>query len=193
MEFISIFKACQSMGTIMILSTIATSSIEEVSKAAPNAIKWFQLYIYKDRNVTRELVKRAENSGFKALVLTVDTPMFGHRFADSRNRFHLPPHLRMANFDKGNIESDSIQNSPTNDSSGLNDYALSLFDPSITWKDVEWLKSITSLPIVLKGILTREDALLAIKYGASAILVSNHGARQLDGVPATVSLIFFSK
>jgi (S)-2-hydroxy-acid oxidase len=99
----------------------------------------------------------------------------------------------MANFDEGNIESDSIQNSPKNDSSGLNDYALSLFDPSITWKDIEWLKSITSLPIVLKGILTREDALLAIKYGASAILVSNHGARQLDGVPATVSRVFFSK
>jgi len=173
----------------MTLSTIATSSIEEVSKAAPNAIKWFQLYIYKDRNITRELVKRAENSGFKALVLTVDAPMLGHRFADSRNKFHLPPHLRMANFDKGNTESDSIQNSPTSNSSGLNEYALSLFDPSITWKDLEWLKSITKLSIVLKGILTGEDALLALKYGADAILVSNHGARQLDGVPSTVGII----
>ena len=174
----------------MTLSTIATSSIEEVSKAAPNGLKWFQLYIYKNRDITRELVKRAENSGFKALVLTVDTPMFGQRLADARNRFHLPPHLRMANFDKGKSASDSIQNSPTKDSSGLNEYALSLFDPSITWKDVLWLKSITKLPLVLKGILTREDALLALKYGASAILVSNHGARQLDGVPSTVSSVY---
>ena len=174
----------------MTLSTIATSSIEEVAKAAPEGPKWFQLYIYKDRNITRQLVKRAENAGFKALVLTVDTPMFGQRLADSRNRFHLPPHLRMANFDRGGSASDSIQDSPTKDTSGLAEYALSLFDPSVTWKDIEWLKSITRLPLVLKGILTREDALLALKHGANAILVSNHGARQLDGVPSTVSSVY---
>lgn len=174
----------------MTLSTIATSSIEEVSEAAPNCLKWFQLYIYKDRSVTEQLVRRAEKCGFKALVLTVDTPMFGQRLADARNRFHLPPHLRMANFDRGKTASDSIQNSPTKASSGLNEYALSLFDSSITWKDVLWLKSVTKLPLVLKGILTREDALLALKYGASAILVSNHGARQLDGVPSTVRCVY---
>lgn len=183
--FLSI--ACANVGTIMTLSTIATSSIEEVAAAAPNGLRWFQLYIYKDRDVTRQLVKRAENNGFKALVLTVDTPMFGQRLADSRNRFHLPPHLRMANFEKGGSASDSIQDSPTKSTSGLAEYALSLFDPSLTWQDVTWLKSITRLPIVLKGILTREDALLAVRHGASAILVSNHGARQLDGVPSTVS------
>jgi len=87
----------------------------------------------------------------------------------------------LSNFDKGNTETDSIQ------------YALSLFDPSITWKDVEWLKSITKLSIVLKGILTAEDALLALKCGADAILVSNHGVRQLDGVPSTVGIILLSK
>lgn len=172
----------------MILSTIATSSIEEVAKAGPDAIKWFQLYIYKDREITKKLVERAVKNGFKALVLTVDTPFFGMRYADARNKFHLPSHLRMANFDEGHAASDSIQNSPKNhDSSGLNDYAASLFDPSITWDDIGWLKSISTLPIVVKGILTAEDAILALKYGASAILVSNHGARQLDGVPATVT------
>jgi (S)-2-hydroxy-acid oxidase len=172
----------------MILSTIANSSIEEVSKASPNAIKWFQTYIYKDRNVTQDLVKRAENNGFKAIVLTVDTPILGHRFADTRNKFRLPSNLRLANFDIRKIESESKQNSYSYDCPELV-YSLKLFDPSIIWKDVEWLKSITSLPIVLKGILTREDALLALKYGVSAILVSNHGARQLDGVPATVSVV----
>ncbi|CAG2171354.1 unnamed protein product, partial [Oppiella nova] len=173
----------------MTLSTISTSSLEEVANAAPNGVKWFQLYIYKDRAVTRGLVKRAEDSGFKALVLTVDSPMFGNRFADARNQFRLPPHLRLANFGEGNTESDSIQNSPTKGQSGLAEYALSLFDPSLTWKDILWLKSITKLPLVLKGILTREDALLAVKYGASAILVSNHGARQLDGVPSTIEAL----
>jgi (S)-2-hydroxy-acid oxidase len=88
------FKACEFVGTIMILSTISSSSIEEVSKASPNDIKWFQTFIYRDRNVTRNLVKRAENNGFKAIVLTVDAPVIGQRFADTRNRFRLPSNLR---------------------------------------------------------------------------------------------------
>ncbi|XP_054165645.1 2-Hydroxyacid oxidase 1-like [Oppia nitens] len=182
-------KACETMDTIMILSTISTSSIEEVAAEASVAMKWFQLYIYRDREVTRQLVERAERSGFGALVLTVDTPMFGHRLADSRNGFCLPPHLRMANFVAGAQASDAIQNRPTDGQSGLSEYAQSLFDPSIEWKDLRWLRSITRLPIVVKGVLTREDALLALKYGCSAILVSNHGARQLDGVPATIEAL----
>jgi (S)-2-hydroxy-acid oxidase len=187
-DFKLFFKACESVGTIMILSTVACSSIEQVSKASPNSIKWFQTFIYKDRNVTRNLVKRAENNGFKAIVLTVDTPVIGQRFADTRNRFRLPSNLRFANFDIRNFEPESKQKMYSYDCPEMS-YVLDLLDPSITWKDVEWLKSITRLPIVLKGILTREDALLAIKYGVSAILVSNHGARQLDGVPATVSVV----
>lgn len=87
-------RAAQAMGTIYILSTISTSSIEEVAQAAPNAIKWFQLYIYQNREITKNLVKRAEKAGFKALVLTVDAPLFGLRLADIRNKFALPPHLR---------------------------------------------------------------------------------------------------
>lgn len=176
----------------MILSTIATSSIEEVAEAAPKCTKWFQLYIYKDRKITLDLVKRAEKAGFKALVLTVDTPFFGHRYADSRNKFHLPPHLRMANFSKGKEESDSIKSSPDKSVSGLNEYASSLFDPSLTWNDVDWLKSITTLPLIVKGILSKEDALEALDHGAKAVLVSNHGARQLDCVPATIEVIKLS-
>lgn len=178
-------RAAQEAGTIFTLSTIATSSIEEVAKAAPEATKWFQLYIYTDREVTRNLVLRAERAGFKAIALTVDTPLFGIRRADVRNKFTLPPHLRLANF-VGHL-STKIQN--TDSGSGLNNYVENLFDRSLTWEDVKWLKSITSLPIIAKGILRGDDAVKAIEAGCSAILVSNHGARQLDGVPATIEAL----
>lgn len=133
--------------------------------------------------MTRRLIKRVEDAGFTALVVTVDTPFFGTRLADVRNRFSLPPNLQLANFV---IDKLPNMGKPSGDSSGLTDYANSLFDASLTWKDISWLAQITKLPIVVKGILTAEDALLAVEYNASAIIVSNHGARQLDGVPATV-------
>ncbi|KAG5892955.1 hypothetical protein JTB14_015006 [Gonioctena quinquepunctata] len=179
-------QAAQALGTIFTLSTLSTSSIEEVAQAAPSAIKWYQLYIYKDRDLTRQLVQRAERAGFKALVLTVDAPVFGLRLADIKNKFSLPSHLSLANF-QGRESTDIIKKS--DDGSGLNTYVNSLFDPSIEWKDIQWLKSITSLPIVLKGILTAEDALLGVEAGVAAILVSNHGARQIDGTPASVEAL----
>ncbi|XP_014599549.1 PREDICTED: peroxisomal (S)-2-hydroxy-acid oxidase GLO5 isoform X1 [Polistes canadensis] len=178
-------RAAEAAGTIFILSTMSTSSIEEVAEAAPKCIKWFQLYVYTDRNITLNLVKRAEKAGFKALVLTVDAPIFGNRRADLRNRFSLPKHLRLANFE--GALSDKVTTSKTG--SGLNEYVSELFDPSLSWKDITWLKSNTKLPIVLKGILTAEDAILAVKYGVSAIIVSNHGARQIDSVPATIEVL----
>ncbi|XP_015516994.1 hydroxyacid oxidase 1 [Neodiprion lecontei] len=178
-------RAAAAAGTIFILSTLSTSSIEEVAEAAPKAVKWFQLYVYKDRNVTVNLVRRAEAAGFKALVLTVDTPMFGERRADRRNKFSLPNHLRLANF--VGIKSDKINSA--DQESGLSEYSLSLFDASLSWEDVDWLRSITHLPIVLKGVLTAEDAILGLEHGASAILVSNHGARQIDGAPASIEAL----
>ncbi|KAG6800896.1 hydroxyacid oxidase 1 [Apis mellifera caucasica] len=178
-------KTAQGAGTIYILSTISTSSIEEVAEAAPNAIKWFQLYIYKDRNVTINLVGRAERAGFKAIVLTVDAPLFGDRRADIRNKFSLPHHLRLGNF-QGKL-STKINNAESG--SGLSEYVMNLFDASLTWDDIKWLKSITKLPIILKGILTPEDAKLAIENGISAIIVSNHGARQVDSIPATIEAL----
>ena len=180
-------KACEAIGTLMILSTISTSSIEEVAAAAPNANKWFQLYIYKDRNVTRSLVKRAEAAGFKGLALTVDTPYFGTRLADSRNNFCLPSHLSLANFKREGVK--EMSSSSDSSASGLNEYANELFDASLTWKDVNWLTKITSLPVIAKGVLTGEDAVEAVKHGASGIIVSNHGARQLDHVPATMDVL----
>ncbi|KAL7300851.1 hypothetical protein TKK_0006409 [Trichogramma kaykai] len=178
-------KATGGAKTIFTLSTLSTSSLEEVAEASPEAIKWFQLYVYFDRNVTRDLVRRAERAGFKALVLTVDTPMFGDRRRDIRNKFALPKHLRLANFE--GLLSQKINSA--SDGSGLSEYVANLFDDSLSWKDVAWLKSITKLPIVLKGILTAEDALLAVEHGASAILVSNHGARQIDSVPASIEAL----
>ncbi|XP_017891803.1 peroxisomal (S)-2-hydroxy-acid oxidase GLO3 [Ceratina calcarata] len=178
-------RAAQAAGTIYILSTISTSSIEEVAEAAPSAVKWFQLYIYKDRDITRNLVSRAERAGFKALVLTVDAPMFGDRRADIRNKFSLPCHLKLGNF-QGDMSS-KINNAESG--SGLCEYVMDLFDASLCWEDIKWLKSITKLPLVLKGILTPEDAILGVENGAAGIIVSNHGARQVDTLPATIEVL----
>ncbi|XP_046975660.1 2-Hydroxyacid oxidase 1 [Vanessa cardui] len=178
-------RAAQAEGVIYTLSTISTSSIEEVAEAAPNAIKWFQLYIYNDREVTRKLVLRAEQAGFKAIALTVDTPIFGIRRADIRNKFTLPNHLKLANFD-GHL---STKIHSTGHGSGLNNYVNNLFDKTLTWGEIKWLKSITKLPIVAKGILRGDDAVRAIEAGCDGILVSNHGARQLDGVPSTIEAL----
>ncbi|KAL2943486.1 Peroxisomal [Bienertia sinuspersici] len=161
-------RAASAAGTIMTLSSWATSSVEEVASTGPG-IRFFQLYVYKDRNVVAQLVKRAERAGFKAIALTVDTPRLGRREADIKNRFVLPPYLTLKNFeglDLGKMDQ-------ANDS-GLASY------------DLKWLQTITSLPILVKGVITAEDARLAVQYGAAGIIVSNHGARQLDYVPATI-------
>lgn len=178
-------RAAEAHGTIYVLSTISTSSIEEVAEAAPNAIKWFQLYIYNDRNITVNLVRRAERAGFKALVLTVDAPLFGDRRADIRNKFSLPSHLKLGNF-QGEL---STKIKSAKNGSGLSEYVMNLFDASLQWEDIAWLRSITKLPLVLKGVLSAEDAELAIQHGAAAIVVSNHGARQVDTLPATIEAL----
>ncbi|XP_045472724.1 hydroxyacid oxidase 1-like [Harmonia axyridis] len=178
-------RAAQAMGTVYILSTLATSSIEEVAQAAPDCTKWFQLYIFKDRSVTRDLVSRAERAGFKALVLTVDAPVFGIRQADVRNGFNLPAHLRLANFTGASLNKFDDKA----DGSKLTAYVASLFDATLNWDDIKWLKTITKLPIILKGILTAEDAILAADAQIDGVVVSNHGARQLDGTFATIDVL----
>ncbi|KAG6491367.1 hypothetical protein ZIOFF_052707 [Zingiber officinale] len=142
------------------------------------------IMVYKDRNVVRQLVGRAEKAGFKAIVLTVDTPRLGRREADIKNRFTLPPSLTLKNFEELNIEKMDM----TNDS-GLASYVGSQVDRSLSWKDVKWLQTITSLPIILKGVMTAEDTRLAVQAGVAGIVVSNHGARQLDYVPATITCL----
>lgn len=177
-------KAANQAGTIMVLSTLATSSIEEVAEAS-NGNLWFQLYVYKDKGVTTSLVQRAEAAGCKALVLTVDSPILGSRERDVRNGFHLPDGLSAKNLAPAGIE---VLPGRIGES-GLAAYIASLYDQALTWKDVEWLRSITNLPVLVKGILRADDSILAIKNGASGIIVSNHGGRQLDTAPATISVL----
>ncbi|CAM1321212.1 HAO1 (predicted) [Pycnogonum litorale] len=176
-------KAAESMGTAMIVSAIATSSIEEIAENTPNLLRWFQLYLYLDRHVTRQLINRAEKSGFKALVVTIDSLMIGFLLTDARNEFSLPKHLRIANFESGNQLANKTSGTTVESGPSCR------FDPSDTWDDIRWLQTITNLPIVIKGVLTAEDALLSLEYGAAAILVSNHGGRQLDGVPAAIEVL----
>jgi 4-hydroxymandelate oxidase len=177
-------RAAGLAGTVMTLSTLATSSIEEVTGVATGPV-WFQLYVYKDRGITKSLVQRAEAAGCKAIVFTVDSPMLGRRERDVRNRFHLPSNLSLKN-----LMDVALAELPTDVAdSGLAAYIASLYDTALTWKDVEWLRSITKLPILVKGIMRPDDALKAIDHGAAGIVVSNHGARQLDTVPATISVL----
>ncbi|OQR70214.1 hydroxyacid oxidase 1-like [Tropilaelaps mercedesae] len=185
-------RAASKKGTIMVLSTLSTTSIEDVAHEFRNwttarGALWFQLYIYKDREITQRLVRRAERAGFKALCLTVDAPYLGNRRADARNRFEMPSGLTLANFD--DLNEPEMAAGQAKQDSWLLEYTQSLFDASISWKDIAWLRSITSLKIVLKGIVTAEDAELAVHHGVDGILVSNHGGRQLDGAPATVDAL----
>ncbi|KAF9666730.1 hypothetical protein SADUNF_Sadunf16G0259100 [Salix dunnii] len=181
------------MCTVATLSSWATSSVEEVASTGPG-IRFFQLYVYKDRNVVAQLVRRAERAGFKAIALTVDTPRLGRREADIKNRFTLPPFLTLKNFeglDLGKMDKASPINCTSllavqADDSGLASYVAGQIDRTLSWKDVEWLQTITKLPILVKGVLTAEDARLSIQSGAAGIIVSNHGARQLDYSPSTI-------
>ncbi|CAN8022991.1 unnamed protein product [Ixodes persulcatus] len=171
----------------MILSTLSTTSLEDVRKAAPHAVLWYQLYILPDRELSRRLVKRAERAGYSAVVLTVDSPTLGRKFSDVREHFRVPSHLEWANFNA------KEQASMTLCGSDLHVFGKSLLDPSLTWTDVQWLKNITQLPVILKGILTGKsffsDAVLAVRSGIPAIIVSNHGGRQLDGVASTIEIL----
>ncbi|MFN2432292.1 MAG: alpha-hydroxy acid oxidase [Gemmatimonadota bacterium] len=174
-------RAAAAAATLMVVSTIANLPVEEVA-AASDAPLWFQLYIHRDRELTLELVRRAEAAGCRALVLTVDSPAFGRRDRDMRNAFHLPDGLVM-----GNLR-DSPLEAPAPGVSGLFAYSHQL-DPSLDWGSVEWLRATTRLPVLLKGVLAPADAREALRRGASGILVSNHGGRQLEGTVAALDAL----
>ncbi|MFL6260156.1 MAG: alpha-hydroxy acid oxidase [Thermoanaerobaculia bacterium] len=177
-------RAAGAAGTVMILSTLSTTPIEEVVAAASGPV-WFQLYVYRDRKATEGLVRRAEAAGCRALVLTVDAPLLGRRERDVRNRFRLPPSLAVANL----LPEGYGELPPAAADSGLAAYVASFLDPALTWRDVAWLRSITSLPVLVKGIVRPDDALRAAEAGAAGIVVSNHGGRQLDTSPATLDVL----
>lgn len=162
-------KAAENLGTVFTESTWSSVTIEDIASAYPKGCQWFQLYILKDRDLTKSLVKRAEKNGAKAIVLTVDCPVPGKRYRFMRVK---PMQLYPANLKGVAADWKSLTSN--------------LRDSSTSWKDFDWLKSITRLPIIVKGILTPESALEAVEHGASAIWVSNHGGRQFDGVPASI-------
>ncbi|XP_072143736.1 uncharacterized protein [Dermacentor andersoni] len=174
-------------GTVMILSTLSSIALEKVRTEAPQGIMWLQLYVFKNRTVTLELIRRAEQAGFKAIVLTVDAPTWGRRIVDERNAFTTPLGISLGNFPPS--RGSQYDHFEKTKGCGLTKYTNDFFDPSLTWKDVAWLKNVTKLPVVLKGILTAEDASIAVSVGADAIIVSNHGGRQLDGTPATIEAL----
>lgn len=181
---VAMAKAAARHNTVMVLSTLATSSIEEVAENATGPL-WFQLYVYKERSITRELVSRAEKAGYKAIVVTVDSPVLGKRFRDVRNNFQLPAELKM-----GNFADDILEKFPQTDGdSGLAAYINSIYDTSLTWKDFEWIAGLTKLPVIVKGVLRADDAEHAMNSGAKGIVVSNHGGRQLDTTIATIDAL----
>jgi 4-hydroxymandelate oxidase len=174
-------RAAEAAGTVMIQSTLATRSIEEVA-AATSVPTWFQLYVFRDREATAQLCSRAAAAGCSALVVTVDAPVLGTRERDVRNGFALPADMRAPNLPGGGALR------PGEGSALAREFG-SLIDPRLAWKDIEALRVRTQLPIVIKGLVRADDARRAVDVGASAIVVSNHGGRQLDGAIAPIDAL----
>ncbi|MBA2332455.1 MAG: alpha-hydroxy-acid oxidizing protein [Actinobacteria bacterium] len=172
-------RATATAGTIMCLSTLATAGPAEVATAAPGAPRWFQLYVFRERAVTQSLVEQAVEAGFEAIVLTVDAPRLGRRERDLRTRFRIPENVL--------VPSIAAATGAWHGATPLD--ALSRIDPTLSWRDLDVLVADSPLPVVVKGIQTAEDAELACEHGASAIVVSNHGGRQLDAVAPTAELL----
>src|SRR2546430_1717154 len=163
-------------GALFVVSIFASQSIEDIAKAATGPL-WLQLYWLRRRDVLADLAGRAEAAGYGALVLTVDAPRLGKRLRDMRNGLAIDPAVRAVNLDPDLM---ALTYGGRSGSSAIAEHALATFDPSVTWADLAWLRSVTRLPILLKGVLTAEDARLAIEHGAAGVVVSNHGGRQLD-------------
>jgi 4-hydroxymandelate oxidase len=177
-------RAAAAAGIPFTLSTMSSRSIEEVAEAGPDGTLWFQLYMQARPGQSRELVERAAAAGFKAIVLTVDLPILGYRVRDRRNGWDLS--VPLGNFDADRAGGAGPSHRP--DASGY-DILETRPNRTLVWDDIAAIRSWSSLPLVLKGILTVEDARLAVEHGADAIVVSNHGARQLDRVPAAIDVL----
>jgi isopentenyl diphosphate isomerase/L-lactate dehydrogenase-like FMN-dependent dehydrogenase len=172
-------RAAAAAGTIYTLSSLGSVRPRELADAAGDrSPRWFQLYWSKDRGFTTELVAEAADAGFTAIVLTIDLPTAGPRERDLRSGFSLPTDLPMPNLPR-TLVGDQY----------FHDTLGEIVDTSLTWRDLEWLQEQSSLPLLVKGVLTAEDALLACEHGCTGIVVSNHGGRQLDGVAATLDAL----
>ncbi|PQM40469.1 peroxisomal (S)-2-hydroxy-acid oxidase GLO4-like [Prunus yedoensis var. nudiflora] len=208
-------RAAAACNTVMVLSNMSTCTVEDVASSC-NAVRFFQLYVYKRRVISAQIVQRAEKSGYKAIVLTVDAPRLGRTEADIKNRM-VAPQLKNfegilstdVNSDEGskveafvketfdaslcwelkNFEGILSTDVNSDEGSKVEAFVKETFDASLCWEDIEWLKSITNLPILIKGVLTHEVARKAVEVGVAGIFVSNHGGCQLDYTPTTISVV----
>ncbi|MGW7049922.1 alpha-hydroxy acid oxidase [Streptomyces avermitilis] len=181
---LAVARAAAAAGVPFAISTLSSTTMEDI--AATGATTWFQLYWLKDRTAVLDLVRRAEHIGSEALVLTVDVPLMGRRLRDIRHGFALHDTIRAVNLEDG---AKSRAHRKTAHGSAIAAHTADAFAPSITWQDVEWLRRHTDLPLIIKGVLHPEDAVRAAELGAAAVVVSNHGGRQLDqAVPTALAL-----
>ncbi|MBX9964138.1 MAG: alpha-hydroxy-acid oxidizing protein [Burkholderiales bacterium] len=201
---LSASRAAHAAGVPYCLSTMATCSIEQIAQAS-DVQRWFQLYVLRDRGITKMMIERARATGCKALVLTVDTKVQGPRERDMRNGFTVPPKFTLGTMidfarhwrwliDVGlgpkvtfrNFDGTTAQ---SGDAVTITQFIAGQYDLSISWKDVDWFKSVWGGPIALKGVLSPEDARIAVDHGVDAIIVSNHGGRQLDGAISAIDAL----
>ena len=174
-------RGAGACGVPMVLSSLSTCTVEEVARAA-TAPLWMQIYISQDRGFTRALAQRAQAAGCTALMVTVDTPVWGVRERDIHNGFRVPDGMRMANLERPGV--------PTGHTGrGIGESLGWTIDASLTWKDLEMLRSAVRLPVLVKGVLRGDDAARAVEHGAAGVVVSNHGGRQLDGAMATATAL----
>ena len=178
-------RATRAAGTLMITSTTATTRLAEVIEASPGPM-WFQLYLYQDRGKSRALIEEAVRSGYSGVVLTVDAPVLGRRERDIRLGFTLPKHMTIANAAEAGM---AVVPDATADASGLMRHFRNLHDAAVVPKDIAWVSEVSGLPVIVKGIVRGDDAVKAVEHGAQAIVVSNHGGRQLDTSIASIQAL----
>lgn len=184
-------KAAGKFGIPFVLSTVASHSIEEVAAKAPETEKWFQLYPAKDMEIAKSMIRRAENSGYRVLVVTVDVPVLGWRVRDLRNNY-LPflKGVGLANYLTDEVFLSKLKRPPEEDMMGAISTFLSVYtDPQFTWSHLKEILEYTKLPLVLKGLTHPRDVKLAVEAGVSGVVVSNHGGRQLDGAVSTIDAL----
>jgi isopentenyl diphosphate isomerase/L-lactate dehydrogenase-like FMN-dependent dehydrogenase len=171
-------RAAHAAGAVMCLSSLTSIRPAEVAAAAPGGKRWMQIYLFRDRGVTRAMVEEATEAGYEALLLTVDAPYAGRRERDLRTGFQVPAEIRAPAIEAA-VGHRSLTTAEV----------FGLVDPSITWRDLERICGEFDLPVLVKGLVTGEDAALAVERGAAGVVVSNHGGRQLDNAPATIDAL----
>jgi L-lactate dehydrogenase (cytochrome) len=205
---LAVARSAARAGLTYTLSTLATRSIEEVAAASGDGPRWFQVYVWRDRGLVEDMIRRAAAAGYEAMLVTVDTAVLGKRERDVRRGFSLPPKIGLGTLIDGalhpgwtwdfvradpirfaNVVGRGVSDGDGTDAVSLADYVNRQFDPTLSWHDLEWMRTIWDGPIVVKGIQTVADARLAVEAGVEAIALSNHGGRQLDTAPTPLDLV----